>query len=148
MAEFSEDMMIAAPPARVWAILADLEHWPTWTAAMTRVECLDPGPPAIGARVRISQPRMRPAVWEIEDWRAGEGFTWSTARPGLRVVASHELVAREGGCVLRLRLRFEGLLGGVVAWVAGGLTRKYMAQEARGLRRQAEAELHESLQGA
>ena len=140
MAEFTHDISIAAPPARVWTLLAALDHWPTWTPTLSRIECLDPGPPAIGSRVRISQPRLRPAVWEIDDWRAGQGFSWFTVSPGLKVSASHEVRARASGCELSLRLRFEGLLGGVVGWFAGRITRDYMAQEARGLKRQAEAQ--------
>lgn len=142
MAEWREDIVIAAPPAALWAMLSALEQWPTWTPTMTRVECLDPGPPAVGSRVRITQPRLRAAVWEIDDWRAGQGFSWFTVSPGLRVAASHELRACEGGCVLSLAVRFEGLLAAVVAWLAGRITRQYLAQEARGLKRQAEAQHH------
>ena len=140
MAEFTEDIMIAATRAEVWAILAALDHWPTWTPTMARVECLDPGSPAIGCRVRITQPRLRPAVWEIDDWRPGQGFSWFTVSLGLRVSASHEVEARADGCVLCLRLRFTGPLAGLVAWLAGSITRQYMAQEARALKRQAEAQ--------
>lgn len=142
MVEFCDDIMIAAPLPAVWAMLSALEHWPTWTPTVSRVECLDPGSPAIGSRVRISQPRLRAAVWEIDDWRAGQGFSWFTVSPGLRVAASHELRACEGGCVLSLALRFEGVLATVVGWLAGRITRQYLAQEARGLKRQAEAQQH------
>ncbi len=140
MAEFTEEAAIAAPASEVWSILAALEHWPTWPPTMTRLENLDPGPPAVGSRVRIRQPRLRPAVWEIDDWRVGQGFSWFSTSPGLRVTASHELVPRDDGCVVQLHLRFEGVLGAVVAWLAGRVTRQYMAQEARGLKRQAEAQ--------
>lgn len=139
MVEFNEEIMIAAAPTRVWAILAALEQWPTWTPSMSALECLEPGPPGIGMRVRITQPRLRPAVWEIDDWRSGRGFSWFTRSPGLRLYASHALEACEGGCVLRLCLRLEGLLARPVAWLAGRITRQYMAQEARGLKHQAEA---------
>jgi uncharacterized membrane protein len=140
MAHMHEEITIAAPAAKVWEILAALDHWPTWTPTVTRVECLDPGPPAIGSRVRITQPRLRPAVWEIDDWRAGQGFSWFSVSPGLKVSASHQLQPRDGACVLCLDLRFEGLLARPVAWLAGRITRQYLAQEARGLKLQVEAQ--------
>lgn len=142
MVEFCEDVMIAAPLPTVWVMLSALEQWPTWTPTMTRIECLDPGPPTVGSRVRITQPRLRAAVWEIDDWRTGQGFSWFTTSPGLRVAASHEVRACEGGCVLSLALRFEGLLATMVGWLAGRITRRYLAQEARGLKRQCEAQQH------
>lgn len=140
MVEFRKKIMIDAPLARVWAILAVLEHWPTWTPTMTTVECLEPGPPAIGMRVRIAQPRLRPAVWKIDDWRVAQGFSWFTESLGLRISAEHTLTARDGGCLLSLRVCFDGLLAQPVAWLAGRIARQYLVQEARGLKRQAETE--------
>lgn len=138
MVEFREKILIDASPARVWSLLAALEHWPNWTPTMRALECLEPGPPAVGMRVRISQPRLRPAVWEIDDWRPEQGFSWFTVSPGLEVRAEHSLVARDGGCLLGLRVCFKGWLARPVSWLAGRTTRHYLAQEARGLKRQAE----------
>ena len=48
---------IARPPAEVFAALIDVEHWPAWLIAsgIVRVEPLDPGPLAMGSRLRVSQ---------------------------------------------------------------------------------------------
>ncbi len=139
MVEFREKVMIDASPARVWAVLAAIERWPNWTPTMSTVECLEPGPPAIGMRVRITQPRLKPAVWEIDDWRQGQGFSWTTASPGLKLRAEHTLTPRDGGCMVALRLCFDGILARPVAWLAARTTRRYLEQEARGLKRHAES---------
>jgi uncharacterized protein YndB with AHSA1/START domain len=48
---------IARPPAVVFDALIDVEHYPQWLIAsgIVRVERLDPGPLAVGSRLRISQ---------------------------------------------------------------------------------------------
>jgi uncharacterized protein YndB with AHSA1/START domain len=48
---------IACPPATVFEALTDVEHLPEWLVAsgIVRVERLDPGPLAVGSRLRISQ---------------------------------------------------------------------------------------------
>ena len=48
---------IARPPADVFAELLAVERYPGWLVAsgIVAVERLDPGPPAVGSRLRISQ---------------------------------------------------------------------------------------------
>jgi carbon monoxide dehydrogenase subunit G len=48
---------IARPPADVFEALTDVERYPDWLIAsgIVRVERLDPGPLAVGSRLRISQ---------------------------------------------------------------------------------------------
>ncbi len=48
---------IARPAAEVFAAIVDVEHYPAWLIAsgIVRVERLDAGPLAAGARLRISQ---------------------------------------------------------------------------------------------
>lgn len=45
------------PPVEVFAALTDVERYPDWLIAsgIVRVERLDPGPLAVGSRLRISQ---------------------------------------------------------------------------------------------
>ena len=97
MTEFSIAVEIAAPPERVWAVLADLERWPEWTASVTSVELLEPGPLAVGTRARVSQPKLKPAIWEVTQAKAGRGFTWVTRHPGLLVTGLHQLEPIEKG---------------------------------------------------
>jgi len=48
---------IGRPPADVFAVLIDVETWPSWLIAsgIVRVERLDGGPLVAGSRLRISQ---------------------------------------------------------------------------------------------
>ena len=138
MATFVQKIIIRAPVERAWGVLADLERWPEWTASMRSVRALARTPAGAGARYRVEQPKLRPAEFTITEWRPPHSFTWSMGSPGLSAVAVHSLTPVPEGCELELRLDYGGLLGGLVARLAGGLTRDYMRLEAEGLKRRAE----------
>ncbi len=138
MTRFETSLDIATQPERAWAVLADLERWPEWTASMTRLERLDPGALEAGKRVRVEQPKLQPAVFTITDWQPGHSFAWTMGGALLGAHSEHVLAPVAGGSRLELRLEYTGLLGPLVAMAYGGLTRRYMAMEAEGLRARAE----------
>jgi len=53
MTKLHETVNIAAPPARVWAVVQeDVVNAPRWTTNLVKVEKLDDGPPGKGTRYR------------------------------------------------------------------------------------------------
>ena len=132
---FSITVEITAPPARVWRVMADVERWPEWTPSVTAVDRLDGGPLRSGSRVRIRQPKLRPAIWCVAEFREGEGFDWETASPGVRAVARHHVVSAQGGARVTLAVEFSGPLAPLVARLTRGLNQRYLDLEAEGLRR-------------
>jgi len=139
MREFIVRSEIAAPPETVWAILADLERWPEWTASMQSVKRLDSEAIGTGSRVRVLQPKLRPAVFTVTEWLPNRNFTWTSSTPGVTTVAGHLLEPATGGCKLTLSLRFDGLFGGLAGRLFRGLIQRYMAMEANGLKQSSEA---------
>jgi uncharacterized protein YndB with AHSA1/START domain len=133
MTDFAITIDIAAPPERVWAVMADVERWPEWTPSVTRIQRLDPGPLAVGSRARIRQPGLPPAIWHVSELVEGRSFTWVTRSPGVRVMARHGVEPIAGGTRATLSLRFSGLLGAVVARMTRRLNERYLALEAQGL---------------
>lgn len=129
---------IDADPATVWEVLADVERWPQWTASMRRVELLDPGPLAVGNRVRIKQPRVPTTVWRVSELVPGRSFTWTAAGPGVRSTGSHTVVASDGGAEVTLVFRQEGPVGELLGRLVRGLIRRYVETEAAGLAARAE----------
>jgi len=135
MTVFSNAVEIMAPPERVWAVLADLERWPEWTQSVTSIELLQQGPLAVGTRARVSQPKLKPAVWEVTEVNANRSFTWVTRNPGLLVTGLHQLEPIEKGTLATLSVRFTGLLGPIAGWATRRLNHRYLAFEADGLRK-------------
>lgn len=136
--DFSISVDIAAPPARVWAVMRDVERWHEWTASITSVELLDGGRFGVGHRARVVQPKLLPAVFEITVVEEGRTFTWVTKHPGIVATATHLVEPHGAGSRATLSLRFDGPLGGLIGFFMGGLNQRYLALEAKGLKARSE----------
>lgn len=129
---------LTAAPEAAWAVLSDVRRWPEWLPTVDTLEPIDPATPdRVGAAYRISQPRLRPAVWTLTSWRA-EGprreFTWESKQPGVTTVGTHVVSATpEGGSEVTLGIEMSGPLAPVVRALYGRLTERYLATEAAAL---------------
>lgn len=138
MRAFSITTVIDAPPDRVWEVMSDVERWHEWTQSVTRVKRLDDGPFTVGSRVMIRQPRFPPALWKVEEIVAGRDFTWVSVSPGLRVIGRHGVEPVGGGSRATLSLELQGLFGGLFGRLIQGITERYLAYEANGLKARSE----------
>jgi uncharacterized membrane protein len=134
MAEYAVTARIDAPPAVVWSVLSDVRAMPTWTPTMRKVVPLSPEPLGVGSRVQIDQPKMPRAVWEVERWQPGAGFSWVTRSPGVRTRGDHVLAPAAGGASeVTLAVTHDGPLAGIVWALTGRRTRAYVDRELAGL---------------
>jgi uncharacterized membrane protein len=131
---------IFAPAERTWQVMSDVERWPEWTPSVTSVTLLDgPGRPlAVGSRAVIRQPKFPPALWKVTEIEPGRRFTWVSVAPGLRVAARHSVESTDKGSRGTLSLEMQGLLGGVWGRLTKGITERYLALEAKGLKARSE----------
>lgn len=129
---FERAIDIAAPPERVWQVMADVERWHEWTPSVTRVTLFG-RPLAIGSRALIRQPKFPPAWWKVSDVTAGREFTWVSWAPGLRVVARHGVEPAAAGTRATLRLDYGGAFGPWFARTTRGIVEQYLDFEAAGL---------------
>ncbi|WP_349878285.1 SRPBCC family protein [Micromonospora sp. HUAS YX12] len=136
---FAESVEIAADADRVWAVQTDVEHWPEWTPSVTAARRLEPGPLTLGSTARLEQPRLRPAVWRVTEIEPPYSFVWESAGPGVRSRGEHRLVPLDDGRTrAELVLVQTGPLAGLIGLLAGSMMRRYLRQEADGLRRRCE----------
>lgn len=135
---FQTTVRIDAPPQRVWDVLVDVARWPEWTESVTEAVLVQGSQLQLGAVVAIRQPKLKRALWTVTGMAPGREFTWETQSPGLYLHAVHTILPESGGCSVTLHLTYSGLLGPLVGWLAGDMTRRYLALEAEGLKRRAE----------
>ena len=139
MRTFSRTIDIHASPARVWAIMSDVERWHEWTASVTRIERLDGDPIRVGSRIRVKQPKLATAVFEVTAWQPDRGFDWVTRNAAVTASARHTIEPIGHGSRVTLSVTFSGPLAALVVWLYGGLTQRYVDMEAEGLERRAQA---------
>lgn len=131
-----ETVEIAAPPDEIWAVLEDVERWPTWTASMRSVRIVGGGPLAVGSVIEVRQPRLPKAIWTITELAPGRSFSWTSRSPGLVSVGGHRV---DGSGTVLLTFAQTGPLGSVLGLLMTPLIRSYVRTEAAGLKARCEA---------
>ncbi|MBE1534966.1 SRPBCC family protein [Actinomadura algeriensis] len=130
---------VAAPPERVWSVMADVERLPDLTPSMDGVELLD-GPLRLSARARVRQPRLATAVWTVTEFTERESFAWESRAAGVTTTGGHFVrPAPDGGATLRLTLVQTGPLAPVIGLLFGRRARAYVTMEAHAVKKAAEA---------
>jgi uncharacterized protein YndB with AHSA1/START domain len=136
---FETSVEVEAAPAEVWRALTDVVRWPEATASMDSVEWVTGGEVAVGNAARIKQPGLPANVWTVTDVVAGESFTWETANPGVRTVATHVIrPGATGRSTLTLGVAASGVLAPLLGALMGGRAKRFVGMEAAGLKKQSE----------
>lgn len=128
---------VAAPAAAVWAIVRDVETWPSWTPTMSTVD-LQGAEFEPGATVLVSQLGRRPDVYTVlaVDSRR---FLWAARKTGFRQWADHR-VEGLGPDLCRVELAFgiDGALAPVIGPFARRTVVRMVDTEAASLKTRAE----------
>ena len=135
---FSISVDINTPVDRVFEVMSDTDRWHEWTPSVTSIKRLDGGAFAVGSRAVIRQPKFPPALWAITAIEPGHSFTWVNQAPGVKVIAHHFAESTAAGSRATLSLRYEGMIGKLLARMTKGITNRYLAMEARGLKARSE----------
>ena len=85
----------AADPARVWAVLADLEGWGAWNGGIEHIELT--APLAVGATFRMTPPGEDTLVSTVAELEPGRRLTDVTELDGVVVRVAHDLAPTDDG---------------------------------------------------
>jgi uncharacterized protein YndB with AHSA1/START domain len=111
--EVEIETRIAQPPTAVFTALTDVERYPEWLIAsgIVRVERLDPGPLAVGSRLRIAQNvagRSTVLDGSVTACTPGSAFGLTGKdKDGVTIEIQAALTPDDGGCRLRWSLRLK-----------------------------------------
>jgi carbon monoxide dehydrogenase subunit G len=134
-----ERVIIQARPADIWQVLADVERWPTWTPTVLSVEPVTRDGFKVGAKYRVTQPKLRPGIYEVTERVPHEVFTWEQKSLGATMVAEHRLTAFDGsGTEVEFAFATKGLVGALAGSMYSRLIAEYVKTEAKSLKQHCE----------
>jgi hypothetical protein len=126
-------IFIAAPMEKVIAVLSDVGKWSEWTKSISKSEILDGKKFSVGAKIKIYQPKLSPAVWVVKE-TSKDLLVWIKESPGLKISAKHFLESTNEGTSFVNSISYEGFFARLAYSVSRSLTEKYIAMEANGLK--------------
>ena len=132
--------LINALPGDIFKVLMDFGQWEQWTASITEMSILDNGRPGTGARIRILQPKLPPAIWTVTEILPDKSFTWEKRSFGLVMRSEHLVFTGNNGTSVTIRMTYQGPLAGLFYRLTHSLTDRYMTMEIEGLKRECEKE--------
>jgi uncharacterized membrane protein len=137
---FERSIEIQASQQRVWDVVSDISSWPKVTETVDSIEVLTAGPIGVGSRVRIRQPKLPEATYEVTAWDPPSFFAWQQKSGGVTIDAGHRVEELgEGRARLTLTIDMRGLLVPIMGRLYRDLTNRYLQLETEGMRRAAEA---------
>jgi ribosome-associated toxin RatA of RatAB toxin-antitoxin module len=133
-----EKFVTSARPDAVWQVLADVERWPEWTPTVTEIKPLSNNGLTVGARYRVVQPKLRPAVYEVTEFIPNRVFTWVQKLPGGAMIASHRLSSHDGATEVELSFTSKGVLANIAGKMVSKMINDYVSTEAKSLKSRCE----------
>ena len=106
----ANQIFIQASPERVWAVLTDINQWPTWNPKISRAAL--EGSPVVGAKFnwKVNGASIRSIVHTADVDRA---FGWSGTTFGGSAIHNWHLESQNGGTLVKVEESMEGWLVGL-----------------------------------
>jgi ligand-binding SRPBCC domain-containing protein len=149
MAQFTLTKRIEAPPAAVFAVVADVERTPARIPEVKTVELLTPGPVGVGTKfkeTRIMFGKEASETFEVVEYDPGRRLTLVAVSCGAEYRCDHRFVPDAGGTVLELEVQTRALslfarLMTPLGWLMAGVMKKVIAKDLDAVARAAEGPL-------
>jgi hypothetical protein len=130
--------VITARPHDIFNVLMDVERWNRWTQSITGMSMLNNDRPGPGAKIKVLQPKLPPAIWTITEIDPDKSLIWEKRSFGLRMFSEHLILDGTDETSVILRMTYEGPLAGLFYQLTRSLTDRYMTMEINGLKRECE----------
>jgi hypothetical protein len=132
--EIEKSSIIHAKAAIIFKVLTDVENWNKWTGSVKKSRLVKGDTFAVGSKIKIIQPKLRPVIWEITEIQSDKSFTWVSNYIGSNVTAKHIIENRGNSSKVLLITTYKGFLSKIVYSLTSGLASKYMTMEIDGLK--------------
>jgi carbon monoxide dehydrogenase subunit G len=103
----SSEIEVAATPEAAWAVLTEIERWPSWNPAITSVSfegALDEGSEF---RWKAGPGTIRSTIRDLDaPWR----IAWTGTSLGIKAIHVHTLERSDGGTLVRSEESYDGLV--------------------------------------
>lgn len=131
-------LAIDAQPNDIFNVLMDFERWNRWTQSITEMSMLNNDRPGAGAKIRVLQPKLLPAIWTITEILRDKSLTWEKRSFGLTMLSEHLIMNGDKETSMTIRMTYQGPLAGLFYSFTRSLTDRYMTMEINGLKRECE----------
>ena len=120
-------VQVAADPESVWALLTDLERWPTWKTDVRSLALHGPLKPGTIFVWKAGPGQIRSTLHEVDPPRA---ISWTGSTFGIKAIDGFRLEPRDGGTQVSEAESWEGL---TVRLFAGRMRRTLQSSLDKGL---------------
>jgi hypothetical protein len=134
----SRNVLINAKPEHIFRVLADIENWSLWTSSIKKIMIVNDTRLNKGTKVKIVQPKLLSAVWEITEIEKDKYFTMEKRYVGLKMIAKHILEPKNNTTSVELVMIYEGVLAKLFYSLTSSLTSQYLTMEINGLKNKCE----------
>jgi uncharacterized protein YndB with AHSA1/START domain len=101
------ELEIAAPPERVWVVLTDFPHWPTWNADVKAMQFDGFVAPGSTFRWKAGPGTITSMIALVEPPRL---IAWTGKTLGIKAIHFWRLEAQSGSTLVRTEESYDGLL--------------------------------------
>ncbi len=133
---FSCSVRTTAPPACIWAIWTNVDHWPEWDKGLKQATLA--GPWAVGTRGELVPDKGPRSAFELTAVEPGRSYTFRTKLPLGALYVRRTLSQADGQTQFTHEVWFTGASKGLFGRVLGRRYRALLPEVLAAIRRQAE----------
>jgi hypothetical protein len=131
----SSEIEIAGEPEAAWAVLTQIESWPTWNPAIKSVSFEGGLEEGLEFRWKAGPGTIRSTIRDLDPpWR----IAWTGTSLGLKAIHVHTFERHDGGTLVRTEESYHGLVARLFSGRLQKMLDRALQDELRHLKTEAE----------